>query len=79
MDCGNLTGNLAVQGATDAVSQTVEWYDIPFEDLKTGNVVSNVSFTTSTERLGFNVEGYHPYLRLQVQVNGGNVDLIQYR
>ena len=79
MDTANLTGNLAVQGATDAVSQTVEWYDIPFEDLKTGNVVSNVTFTTSTDRIGFNVEGYHHYLRLQVQVNGGNVDLIQYR
>ena len=79
MDVANLTGNLSVQGSTDAIAQTVEWYNVSFEDLKTGNVVSNVSFASSTERLGFNVQGYHPYLRLQVQINDGAVDLIQYR
>ena len=72
----DFTGNLAVQGATTTDD---EWYAIPFEDLKTGNVVSNVSFTHSTERLGINVEGYHPYLRLQFGINAGNIDLIQYR
>jgi hypothetical protein len=79
LDSAKLTGNLAVQGSSDATAYTVEWYDVQFEDLKTGNTVSNVQFTNSTERLGFNVEGYHPYLRLSVQVNSGNVDLIQYR
>lgn len=79
MDTGNLTGNLSVQGATDAAAQTIEWYNINFEDLKTGNTVSNVSLTNSSERLGFNVEGYHPYLRLEIQINSGKVDLIQYR
>jgi hypothetical protein len=79
LDSATLTGNLAVQGSSDATAYTVEWYDVQFEDLKTGNTVSNVQFTNSSERLGFNVEGYHPYLRLSVQVNSGNVDLIQYR
>lgn len=79
LDSATLTGNLAVQGSSDATAYTVEWYDVQFEDLKTGNTVSNVQFTNSSERLGFNVEGYHPYLRLSVQINSGNVDLIQYR
>jgi hypothetical protein len=79
LDSAKLTGNLAVQGSSDATAYTVEWYNVQFEDLKTGNTVSNVQFTNSSERLGFNVEGYHPYLRLSVQVNSGNVDLIQYR
>jgi hypothetical protein len=79
LDSATLTGNLAVQGSSDATAYTVEWYDVQFEDLKTGNTVSNVQFTNSSERLGFNVEGYHPYLRLSVQIDSGNVDLIQYR
>jgi len=79
MDNGNLTGNLSVQGATDATANTVEWYDVSFQDLRTGNTVDLVSFSDSNERLGFNVEGYHPYLRLQVQIDTGAVDLIQYR
>lgn len=79
LDSATLTGNLAVQGSSDATAYTVEWYDVQFEDLKTGNTVSNVQFTNSSERLGFNVEGYHPYLRLSVQMDSGNVDLIQYR
>jgi len=79
LDSATLTGNLAVQGSSDATAYTVEWYNVQFEDLKTGNTVSNVQFTNSSERLGFNVEGYHPYLRLSVQIDSGNVDLIQYR
>ena len=31
------------------------------------------------ERLGINVEGYHPYLRLSFGMSNGNIDLIQYR
>lgn len=79
VDCANLTGNLAVQGATDATGNTIEWYSVPFQDLNTGNVVDNVSFTTSNARLGFNVEGYHPYIRLTVGIDGGNIALITYR
>jgi hypothetical protein len=79
LDTANFSGNLQVQGSTDAVAQTVEWYDIDFEDLKTGNTVSNLVFSSSTERLGINVEGYHPYIRLEFGIDQGNVDLIQYR
>jgi len=79
LDTANFTGNLQVQGSSDAVAQTVEWYDINFEDLATGNTVSNLSFSTSTERLGINVEGYHPYIRLELGIDQGNISLIQYR
>jgi hypothetical protein len=79
LDPVNYTGTLTVQGASDAVANTVEWYDVSFEDLKTGNTVDSLSFTNSTERLGINVEGYHPYLRLGFDINNGNIDLITYR
>lgn len=79
LDTANLSGNLQVQGSSDATAYTVEWYDIDFEDLETGNTVSNLIFTTSTERLGINVEGYHPYIRLELGIDQGNIDLITYR
>jgi hypothetical protein len=79
LDTANLTGNLSVQGSSDATAQTVLWYDVSFEDLKTGNTVSSVSFTNASERLGINVSGYHPYLRLEFGISGGNVDTITYR
>lgn len=79
LDTNNFTGNLAVQGASDAVAETPEWYDVDFLDLKTGNTVSNVTFSSSTERLGINVAGYHPYIRLELGIDSGNVDLITYR
>jgi len=76
LDTSTFTGNLAVQGATTTDG---EWYDIDFEDLRSGNTVSNLSFTNNSERLGINVEGFHPYLRLEFGINSGNIDLIQYR
>lgn len=79
IDTGNLTGNLQVQGSSDATAETVFWYDVNFEDLSTGNTVSNVTFTSSTERVGVNVAGYHPYIRLAFLKDSGNVDLITYR
>lgn len=79
IDTRNFTGNLQVQGATAATSNTVEWYNVDFEDLKSGDVVSNVSLTHSTERLGINVEGYHPYIRLEFGIGNGKINLIQYR
>ena len=79
VDTANLAGNLYVQGSSDATAYTVEWYDVDFVDLKTGNSVGNIVFNNSTERFGINVQGYHPYLRLQFGINGGNVDLITYR
>jgi hypothetical protein len=79
LDPVDFTGNLQVQGATAGADTNQEWYNISFEDLKTGNTVEQLDFTRSTERLGINVEGYHPYIRLELGINGGNVDLIQYR
>jgi hypothetical protein len=79
IDNDGYTGNLQVQGSSDATAYTVEWYDVSFEDLRTGNTVSNLTFSDSTARFGINVEGYHPYVRLVFNKDAGNVDLIQYR
>ena len=79
LDIANLTGNVSVQASTDATAYTVDWYDVDFLDLKTGNTVSNVQFSSSTERLGINVVGFHPFIRLEFGIDAGNVDLIQYR
>lgn len=79
LDPVDYTGTLAVQGATFSPDTNPEWYNIPFEDLKTGNTVSSLDFNRATERLGINVAGFHPYLRLELQISNGNVDLIQYR
>lgn len=79
IDPQDFTGTLQVQGASDAVMNTVEWYDVPFTDLKTGNVVTEKNFLHSFDRLGINVEGYHPYLRLSFGISDGKIDLIQYR
>jgi hypothetical protein len=79
IDTGNLTGNLTVEGSSDATAYTVEWYQVPFEDLRTGNTVDDINFYSSTERIGINVEGYHPYVRLVFDKESGNIDLIQYR
>lgn len=75
----NMTGNLAVQGASDATANTIEWYSVPFLDLKTGNTVTQLALTNSIEKIGFNVSGYHPYLRLSFQVSNGNFGTIIYR
>ncbi len=79
IDTANLTGNLSVQGSSDATAYTVEWYDIEFQDLKTGDQVAELGFSGSTDRVGINADGYHPYLRLCFDIQNGNVDLIQYR
>lgn len=79
IDTGNLTGNLSAQGSSDATAYTVLWYDIDFLDYNTGNTVSNLTFNQSTEHFAINIEGYHPYLRLEFGINTGNVDQIIYR
>ena len=79
LDTVDYTGTIAVQGATDATANTVEWYNISFEDLKNGNTVSELTFVEETARRGINVEGYHPYIRLEFGISNGNVDLITYR
>ena len=79
LDTANLTGNISVQASSDASAYTVDWYDVDFLDLKTGNTVSNITLTNSSERLGINVAGFHPYVRLELGVDSGNVELITYR
>jgi hypothetical protein len=76
LDTLDFTGNISVQGATTTDN---EWYTIPFEDLKSGNVVDQLELDHGTERQGINVEGYHPYLRLELDIDHGNIDLITYR
>ena len=86
LDTEDYTGNLQVQGSSDATAYTVEWYDIDLQDLKTGNVVGNLTLNHSVERIAFNVAGFNPYIRLQFNalsnVNTGNglhVSSITYR
>jgi hypothetical protein len=79
LDTVDITGNITVQGATAATANTVEWYNVPFEDLKTGNVINQLDLTHSTERLGINVAGYHPYIRLELNFSNGELSEILYR
>ncbi len=79
LDPVQFTGSLRVEGATNDGDVNAEWYDIPFYDLKTGATVDSLNFADSTERLGINVEGFHPYIRLSLDITDGNVDLITYR
>ena len=79
IETANLTGNLSVQGSSDATAYTVEWYDVDFENLRDHQTVGNIIFTETTEKIGINVEGYHPYLRLAFGIDSGNIDSIQYR
>jgi hypothetical protein len=78
-DPDNLTGIVAVQGATAATANTVEWYNVPFQDLRTGQTVEQLNLTNSRERIGFNVSGYHPYLRLSFDLTSGDFGVIVYR
>lgn len=74
------TGSVSVQGATSSDADTNnEWYEIPFEDLQTGNTVNELNFNNATDRRGINIKGYHPYIRLELQISTGNIDLITYR
>ena len=79
LDTANVTGNITVQGATAATANTVEWYNVLFEDLATGNTVNQLDLTASTERLGINVEGFHPYIRLELNFSTGELSQILYR
>ena len=86
LDTIDYSGNLQAQGASDATAYTVEWYNVDLLDLETGNTVGNITFDHSVKRVAFNVEGYHPYLRLQFNalsnVNTGDglhVSSITYR
>jgi hypothetical protein len=79
LDTANLTGNVSVQASSDATP--ILWTGMMWISLisRQGNTVSNVQFNGSTERLGINVQGFHPYIRLEFGIDAGNVNLIQYR
>jgi hypothetical protein len=79
LDTVNITGNITVQGATAATANTVEWYNVAFEDLATGNTINQLDFVNSTERVGINVEGFHPYIRLELNFSTGELSEILYR
>jgi len=76
IDTVRFTGNLTAQGATTTDG---EWYNVDVKDLNTCNTVSNIAFSNSTDRLGINVEGFHPYVRLELGIASGNITDILYR
>jgi hypothetical protein len=78
IDTGSFVGNLAVEGATASADTNPEWYNIDFQDLRTGNIVEEITLT-DPQRLGINVEGYHPYIRLELTQTSGNIQQILYR
>jgi hypothetical protein len=79
LDFADFSGNVSVQGASFSADTNGEWYDIPFQDLDTGNTVNQLELASATKRRGINISGYHPYIRLELDITGGNVDLITYR
>lgn len=79
IDTLDFTGILQVQGSPNANAETVDWYDVEFEDLETRTTVDEIIYDRSTRRTAINVEGFHPYLRLSLQVSDGAVDNITYR
>jgi hypothetical protein len=78
IDTGDFVGNLSVEGASASADTNPEWYDVDFQDLFTGNTVSSISLTPAG-RIGINVEGYHPYIRLELTQTSGNIQQILYR
>jgi hypothetical protein len=78
IDTGDFVGNLSVEGATAMADTDAEWYDIDFQDLDSGNVVAQIMMEPA-QRRGINVLGYHPYLRLELDRDSGNIQQILYR
>ena len=79
LDPVGFTGTLRVEGATNDADTNGEWYQIPFTDLNTGSTVDELAFLSGTQRLGINVDGFHPLIRLELEILDGNIDLITYR
>ena len=78
IDTGDFVGNLSVEGATASADTDPEWYQVDFQDLETGNTVSQINVTTD-RRIAINVSGYHPYVRLELGQTTGNIEQILYR
>lgn len=79
IDPAAFTGSIRVEGATASADTDQEWYTIPFQDLTTGDTVDSLHLVASDRRLGINVQGFHPYLRLELDITDGNIGLISYR
>jgi len=79
LDPVDFTGSLRVEGATFSPDTDPEWYQVPFEDLRNSTEVDSLHFVNNTSRLAINVQGFHPYIRLELDINNGNIDLITYR
>lgn len=78
IDTGDFVGNLTVEGASASADTDAEWYDVDIQDLDTGNTVANIALIPA-RRIGVNVEGYHPYLRLELDRDSGEIEQILYR
>jgi hypothetical protein len=79
LDTVQFSGTLRVEGSTNLADVNQEWYEIPFENLATGNLVDLLNFSSATDRVAINVEGFHPYLRLELSITDGDITQILYR
>ena len=66
IDPAAFTGNIQAQGATTTDD---EWYDIG----------DPVVLASSDARTYINVQGFHPLIRLELDINSGNIQQILYR
>lgn len=62
----NYTGAVKIQGST---LPDTDWYDIGSEH----------TYTNSSESVSYNVEGYHPYIRLEFLKQNGSVEKLLVR
>lgn len=79
IDTATYTGNISVEAASYNADTDPEWYGVSFTDLRTGNLVSQLTLANSSERVGINVEGYHPYIRIQLDITQGEIAQLYYR
>jgi hypothetical protein len=79
LDLDDFTGSVRIEGATTDGDTNAEWYDIPFYDYELERVVDSSHFVDSNRRVGISVEGFHPYVRLSLDITSGNIEPIAYR
>lgn len=79
LDPTGFTGTVRVQGANFSPDTDQEWYDVPFTNLSTGTEVDSLSMTEGNTRVGINVAGFHPYVRLELDITDGTMSQIVYR
>jgi hypothetical protein len=79
LDLNRFTGSVRVEGATTDGDTNGEWYDIPFYDYDLGVTVDSIDYVDSDRRVGISVEGFHPYVRLGLDIIAGTIEPISYR